>query len=96
MSGSHLLLRQTRGARGRGEHGSGGRVETGYALWSSFISDNGRTVDSSFHVHRRRTDGMRQTFVTRMQHHAAAMIDPHPNGSRGVTENGKRLTQRWT
>ena len=25
--GRYLLLRQTRGARGRGEHGSGGRVE---------------------------------------------------------------------
>ena len=61
-SGSHLLLRQTRGARGRGEHGSGGRVEKGDALWSSFISDHGRTVETSFHVHRRRTDGMRQKY----------------------------------
>ena len=25
--GPHLFIRQTRGARGRGEHGSGGRVE---------------------------------------------------------------------
>ena len=61
-SGSHLLLRQTRGARGRSEHGSGGRVEKGDALWSSFISDHGRTVETSFHVHRRRTDGMRQKY----------------------------------
>ena len=38
----------------------------------------------------------KSTFVTRMLRHAAAMIDPPPNGSRGVTENGKRLTQRWT
>ena len=61
-SGSHLLLRQTRGARGRGEHGSGGRVEKGDALWSSLISDLGRTVETSFHVRRRRTDGMRQKY----------------------------------
>ena len=61
-NGSHLLLRQTRGARGRGEHGSGGRVEKGDALWSCFISDHGRTVETSFHVHRRRTDGMRQKY----------------------------------
>ena len=60
--GSHLLLRQTRGARERGEHGSGGRVEKGDALWSSFISDHGRMVETSFHVHRRRTDGMRQKY----------------------------------
>ena len=61
-SGSHLLLCQTRGARGRGEHGSGGRVEKGYVLWSSFISDHGSTVETPFHVHRRRTDGMRQKY----------------------------------
>ena len=61
-SGSHLLLRQTRGVRGRGEHGSGGRVEKGDALWSSFISDHGCTVETSFHVHRRRTDGMQQKY----------------------------------
>ena len=32
-SGSQLLLRQTRGSRGRGEHGSGGSIEKGDALW---------------------------------------------------------------
>ena len=61
-SGSHLLLRQTRGARGRGDHGSGGRVDKGDALWSSFISEHGRAVETSFHVHRRRSDGMRQKY----------------------------------
>ena len=61
-SGSHLLLCQTRGARGRGEHGPGGRVDKGDALWPSFISDHGRTVETSFYVHRRRTDGMRQKY----------------------------------
>ncbi len=61
-SGSHLLLCQTRGVRERSEHGSGGRVEKGDALWSSFISDHGRTVETSFHVNRRRTDGMRQKY----------------------------------
>ena len=34
----------------------------------------------------------KRTFVTRMLRQAAAMIDPPPNGSRGVMENGKRLT----
>ena len=34
----------------------------GDALWLSFISDHGRTVETSFHVHRRRTDGMRQKY----------------------------------
>ena len=38
----------------------------------------------------------KSTFVTRTLRHAAAMIDPPPQKISGVTENGKRLTQRRT
>ena len=31
-------------------------------IWSSFICDHGCTMETSLHVHRRRTDGMRQKY----------------------------------
>ena len=34
----------------------------GDARWSSFISDHGCTVETSFHVHRRRAEGMWQKY----------------------------------
>ena len=59
---------------------SGGRIEKSDALPSSFISDHGCIMETSFHVHSRRNEVGRgkSTFMMRMLRNAAAMIDPPP------------------
>ena len=77
--GPHLLLRQTRGTRGRGEHRSGGRVEK--AMHSgrlSLVTMDARWKHPFTCIVVGPTGCGKSTFVTHMMRHAAAMIDPPP------------------
>ena len=77
--GPHLLLRQTRGTRGMGEHGSGGRVEK--AMHSgrlSLVTMDARWTHPFTSIVAGPTGCGKCTFVTRMLRHAAAIIDPPP------------------
>ena len=94
--GPRLLLRQTRGARGRADHGPDGRVEKAMQCRRlSLVIMDARWKHPFTCIVAEPTGCGKNIFVTRMLRHVAAMNDPPPKKSCGVTENGNPLTQRW-
>ena len=76
-SGPHLLLRQTRGARGWTEHGFGGRVEKAmHADRILYTIMDARWKHPFTCIVAGPTGCGKSTFMTRMLRHVAAMIDP--------------------